>query len=371
VAALVAAVAVGPGLASAAEARIKDVARIAGLEQIQLIGYGVVAGLRGSGDKDLALTKQTMANLMENFQITMDPNDVKSKNVAAVMVTAIVPPFHSASDKVDVEVSSLGDATSLEGGMLLMTPMLDPNGEVYALSQGAMILGGYSVGQEGAGGNTVTKNHTTTAIVPGGATLRRGYSGGFHQNGIMRLVLRHADFTTATRMATAINQEFGGLAVAKDAATVAVRIPDHDLDTGQSAVFVARLEALKVVPDQAAKVIVNERTGTIVMGGDVVISPTVVAHGNLTVNVKESLHPSHPANLTLVRSQPGIRSLETPDTQVKVEEDKARVMMLPGTATVRELADTLHLMGATPRDLISILEALHRLGALQMELVAM
>jgi flagellar P-ring protein FlgI len=358
--------------ADAAQARIKDISRIAGLEPMQLIGYGIVVGLNGSGDKDLTLTRQTMANLLEQFQITISPDDVKSKNVAAVIVTASAPPFHNKGGKIDITVSSVGDATSLEGGTLLMTPLLEPSGEVAALAQGGLTVGGYSAGQGGAGGSTVVKNHTTVAMIPAGATLKSSLAPKFVSNGTMKLILNSPDFTTASRIAAAINQDMGGLAVAKDASTVSVRVPEEFEQFGQTTAFIAKLEALRVRPDVRARVIVNERTGTIVMGSDVSISAAVVAHGDLTVNVKETRLVSQPANLTLVNPAPGdIRTEVVPDVTTTVTEDTARVMMLPDSASVRDLADTLNLLGATPRDLISILEALHNLGALQMELVTM
>ncbi|OGV60665.1 MAG: hypothetical protein A2283_02260 [Lentisphaerae bacterium RIFOXYA12_FULL_48_11] len=366
------------------EARIKDISRVAGLEEVELIGYGIVSGLGGTGDKDLMLTKQTVANLMENFQIQLSSGDIKSKNVAAVAVIARVPPFHKANDRVDIKVSSMGDASSLEGGVLMMTPMLDPNGEFYALAQGSLTVGGFSAGQGGAGGATVQKNHVTTALVPGGAVLKMSQSTKFYENGILRLVLRNPDFTTADRMASAINKELGGIAVAKDAGTVSVNIPQEKLDIGQASAFIAKLERISLSPDVRAKVIVNERTGTIVMGGDVHISEAVVAHGNLTVTVKETLRVSQPTDLTLVGANvvtgsnvlanvrmPPIGTAVVPDVETKAEEEKARVMLVPNLTTVRELADMLNFMGATPRDLISILEALRELGALQMELVSM
>lgn len=355
-----------------AEVRIKDISRIAGLESVDLIGYGIVVGLNGTGDKDLTLTRQTMANLLENFNITISPDDIKSKNVAAVIVTAKAPPFHSEGDKIGVNVSSVGDATSLEGGVLMMTPLLDPNGDLSALAQGPMTVGGFSAGSDSAGGNTVSKNHTTVASIPSGALLKTTQAPTFISNGAIRLVLNRPDFTTANRIASAVNREMGGLAVAKDAGSVAIRIPGDFEDFGQTASFIAKLEELTVTPDVRARVVVNERTGTIVMGGNVQISPAVVAHGNLMVSVKETLHPSHPSNVTLLNPAAGdIRSLETPDIITTVVEENARVMMLPGTTSIRDLADTLNLMGATPRDLISILQALHELGALQMELITM
>jgi len=353
----------------ALESRIKDIAHIAGLESIPLIGYGIVIGLNGSGDKDIELTKQTMANLLENFHISIPTDDIKSKNVAAVIITASARPFHKKNHRVDVVVSSVGDAISLGGGILLMTPLLDPNGEVYALAQGSLTIGGFSAGSSGEGGKTVEKNHTTTGIVPSGAILKYGQTGNLYKNGMMQILLRNPDFTTADRMAAAINKTFGGIAVAEDASAIKVKIPEKLLRTGQTASFMAQLEMVTLNPDTIARIIVNERTGTIVMGGAVNIGEAVVAHGNLTVTIKSTLYPSQPQAI-FNRGDAG-DTVITEDVRIKVKEDHARVMMVPETTTVRDLANTLNLMGATPRDLISILEALRRLGAIQMELIAM
>jgi flagellar P-ring protein precursor FlgI len=350
---------------AAIETRIKDIARIAGLESVELIGYGVVVGLSGTGDKDLTLTKQTMANLLEQFQVSIAVQDIKSKNVAAVVVTALAPSFHRQGDRIPVQISSLGDATSLEGGVLLMTPLLAPSGELYALAQGPITVGGFSAGVAGPGGETFSKNYTTVGTIPAGAVLKRGQDNEFVKNGMLQLILRQPDFTTATRMATAINTKFDGTAVAKDAGTVMVRVPEEALDIGQVSTFIAGLETLSLTPDTQAKVIVNERTGTIVMGSDVHISEAVVAHGNLTVNIGSRLTAYMPEPLT--DAEPVVVNEITTQTR----EDKAKVMLVPGTTTVRELADMLNEMGATPRDLISILEALQRVGALQMEVVTM
>jgi flagellar P-ring protein FlgI len=353
-----------PG-AQATDARIKDIARIDGLNGMQLVGYGVVVGLGGSGDKDLMLTKRTMANIFQQFQISMPITDIKSKNVAAVMVTAYAPPFHRAGDTLDVQVSSIGDAISLQGGILLMTPMLDPDGKLYALAQGGLVIGGYSAGAGGAGGQTETKNSTTVGIVPGGAILREAAAADFLENGSLRLLLAHPDFTTASRMAAAINVRFEGSAIARDAGTVVVRVPGETLDIGQTATFLADLEVITLKPDVQSKVIVNERTGTIVMGGDVHIGAAIVAHGNLTVSIGSTLSTYMPNSFTTAKP------VTTEQVTTEAKEDKAKVMLIPDTTTVRELADVLNEMGTTPRDLISILEALHRLGALQMELTSL
>lgn len=349
----------------AIEARIKDIARLAGLEGVDLIGYGVVIGLSGTGDKDLTLTKQTIANLMEQFNITINITDIKSKNVATVMVTAHAPAFHQEGDRIMVQVSSMGDAGSLEGGVLLMTPLLDPEGQLYALAQGPLTVGGFSVGAAGAGGETVSKNITTVGTIPEGALLRKGQNNDFYRNGVLQVVLRQADFTTATRVATAINNKFEGSAVARDAGNIMVRIPQETMEFGQAAAFVSALESIAVTPDTTAKIMINERTGTIVMGADVHIGQAVVAHGNLTVNITSRLTAYMPEPFT------DAKPVVLPETTAAAREDKAKIMLMPGTTTVQELADVLNQLGATPRDLVSILQALQQAGALQMQVVTM
>lgn len=347
------------------EARIKDIVRIDGLNSSDLIGYGIVIGLNGTGDKDLELTKQTMANLMQHFQIKIPVKDIKSKNVAVVMVTAAAPPFHRAGDRIDVQVSSIGDAASLFGGTLLMTPLLTPDNRLYALGQGSVIVGGYSVGVPGPGGQAEMKNHATVGIVPSGATLSQSQKEEFVVDGTMRLILRKPDFTTATRVAEAINTKFFGSALARDGGSILVRVPDSVLEVGHIAGFVADIETLSVEPDSVSKVVVNERTGTIVMGGNVNIGAAVIAHGNLTVRIGSTLSSYMPNSFT--RADPVV--LE--NVAVETEDEVAKVVLCPGTTTVKDLADMLNQLGTSPRDLISILEALNKLGALQMELVTM
>ena len=300
------------------EARIKDIARIDGLTGVSLVGYGIIVGLSGTGDKDLMITKQTMANLFQQFQIKLPTSDIKSKNVAAVMVTAYAPPFHRSGDHIDVEASSIGDAVSLEGGILLMTPLLDPEGKLYALAQGGLTIGGYSAGAAGPGGQTETKNYTTVGMVPGGAILRETQPDTFIQNGSFRLVLLHADFTTATRMASAINATNEGSATARDAGSVLVRVPPDILDVGQVATFVAGIETLTVSPDSQSRIIVNERTGTLVMGGEVHIGEAIVAHGNLTVSVGSTLSAYMPNSLT------DAKPVVTEKIAAETKEDKAK-----------------------------------------------
>lgn len=356
------------GAEAAFKVRIKDIARIAGPDALELIGYGLVIGLNGTGDKDLKMTKQTMANFLENFNMSLPVNDVKSKNAAVVIVTAKVPAFHTAGDQVDVMVSSVGDATSLRGGQLLMTPLVAPDGETYALAQGSITVGGYHAGSMGSGGGgaTVSKNVPTSGIIPNGGILRYSRAGSLHQNGIMTLVLNTADFTTAERTAREISRSFNCVAIPKDANNIFVEIPENVLDMNQVPSFIANIENLSVTPDTAAKIVVNERTGTIVMGGDVRISPAVIAHGNLTVSVKSTAQVSQPGPF----STRG-KTVVTEDTVARAEEDEAKILAIDQAITVRDLATMLNTLGASTDDLISILEALSRVGALQMEIVTM
>ncbi len=348
-----------------ASVRLKDLVRIQGVERRDLVGYGVVVGLNGTGDKDIALAKQTISNLMKNFNIFIAEDDITSKNVAVVMITASVDPFHRAGDRVDIQVASMGDCSSLYGGVLLMTPLLDSEGAVYAEAQGALVIGGYSAGTGGAGSQMETKNFPTVGRIPGGATLKFDDKVEYIQRGQLDLVLKHADFTTAQRIAEAINVSYPAGAIARDAGTVEVNIPAEMLDVGLVSQFISTIEVLRVTPDVCARIVVNERTGTVVMGGDVRISTAIIAHGNLTVRVGSSLNVSQPAPFSEGET------VVTEDVTVDVVEDKANIMLVPQTTSVQELAEVLNQLGASPRDLICILEALHSLGALQMEIITL
>ncbi len=346
----------------AKESRIKDIARIVGLDSMELIGYGLVIGLNGSGDDDQTMTRQSVANLMNQFQITVPESEIDGENVASVMVTARVPPFYHAGDRVDVNVMSIGDATSLAGGTLLMSSLLAPDGQVYALAQGALTVGGFSVGQDDPGGQQVTRNTPTTGRIPGGGAIRLSDNRIWTQNGMLTLSLLNPDFTTAARIAESLNAKWPGIAGARDAATVQVRIAEDIIQHGSVANFVADIEMARVVTDMRAKILLSERTGTIVMGGDIHIHPAVVAHGNLTVSIKSSLGVSQP-------SAPFTQGRTAIIEDVKVDEqlEDARVMLVPEVITIQTLADVLNQMGGTPQDLISILQALRRLGAIQVE----
>lgn len=350
----------------AASVRLKDLVRIQGVERRELVGYGVVVGLNGSGDKDTDMAKRTISNLMKNFNIFISEDDITSKNVAMVMVTASVDPFHRKGDRVDVQVASMGDASSLYGGVLLMTPLLDGEGQVYATAQGALVIGGYSIGSGGPGGQTETKNFPTVGRVLGGATVQFDDSVDYIERGQLDLVLQHADFTTAQRIAEVINANYPAGAVARDAGSVEVRIPADMLDVGLVSQFISSIEVLRVTPDVCARIVVNERTGTVVMGGDVRISTAIVAHGNLTVRVGSSLDVSQPQPFSR-----GGQTVVTEEVDLEVEEDDSTIMLMPQTTSVQELAEVLNQLGASPRDLVCILEALHKLGALQMEIITL
>ena len=352
----------GLAQAQSAMSRIKDIARFVGMDDLELIGYGLVAGLGDTGDRDLSLTRQTAANLLNQFQITVPPDEISGQNVAAVIVTARVRPFHHEGDRIDVHVVSIGDASSLTGGTLLMTPLLSPDGNVYALAQGSLTVGGFSVGTDAPGGQQIQRNISTSGRVPSGGTLRFSDTRTWARDGMLTLSLRNPDFRTATRMATELNRAFDGIAGARDAATVQILIPEETLQTGRLAAFVAAIEDIRVATDMKAKLMLNERTGTIVMGGDIHIHPAVVAHGNLTVAIKSRLAVSQPEPFS--RGE----TVVVEDIETEVEPDPARVMLIPESVTVQSLADTLNQMGGTPQDLISILQALHRLGAIQVEI---
>lgn len=347
------------------ETRIKDIARIVGLEEVELIGYGLVAGLGGSGDRDLTLTQQTVANLLNQFQITVPLDEISGQNMAAVMVTARVPPFHHSGDRVDVAVLSMGDAASLNGGTLLMTPLLAPDGRVYALAQGALVVGGFSVGVDAPGGHQLTRNTPTSGRIPSGAVVRFEDRTHWDRDGLLTLSLRHPDFTTATRVAEALNRLWPGSSGARDAATILVRVPEERHRMGDTARFVSDLENVRVVTDMRARLLINERTGTIVIGGDIHVHPAVVAHGNLTVSIKSSLAVSQPPMFSAGET------VVVEDVETMIAEDHANVMLVPELITVQELADTLNQMGGSAQDLISILQSLRRLGAIQVEIETM
>lgn len=344
---------------SAWAARIKDLTNIKGVRNNQLVGYGLVVGLDGTGDgKKAAFTVQSMVAMLEKMGITVSVNDIKVNNVAAVMVTAVLPPFARAGSTLDVLVSSIGDAKNLQGGTLLLTPLKAANGQVYAVAQGPVVTGGFSSG--GAGAN-VQKNFPTAGRLVDGAIIERDVSSDFNARTSLVLSLERPDFTTATRVSDAINALFyEQIASAMDAGSVQLKVPAAY--AGNVVELVAMIEKLDVKPDNTARVVINERTGTIVMGEDVRLSTIAIAHGNLSIVLKENTQVSQPSPFSQGQTT------ATPDTQVDVKEDEGKLILMQQGTSIRDVIDALNALGVSPRDLIAILQAIKAAGAIQADL---
>jgi flagellar P-ring protein precursor FlgI len=339
-------------------ARLKDIASISGLRNNDLVGYGLVVGLSGTGDKTGAeYTTQAMNNMLQNMGVSVDKSKLQPKNVAAVMVTAQMPVTARPGSRLDVTVSSIGDSQSLLGGVLLMTPMKGIDGNVYALAQGALTLGGFSVSGNAA---TAQKNIVTVGRIPNGANVEKGVPFQFNQQDKLTVNMNNADFTTIMQVTNAINSVLGGGAARPvDASTVDIAIPPKY--AGNMVPLMASLENLEVSPNSKAKVVVDEKTGTVVVGQNVRLSRVAVAHGSLQVVVQESLDVSQPGPFS------SGTTVASPNTDIQAKEENRRLMLMEG-ATLQELVDGLNSVGASPRDLISILRALKVSGALQAEL---
>jgi flagellar P-ring protein FlgI len=347
---------------SAAGVRIKDLMTVAGAEENQLVGVGLVTGLAGDGDKDPVYTVQSVANMLQEHGITVPPATISSKNVAVVTITAKIPPFAKTGTSIDVTVASMGDAKSLNGAILLQTPLVGADRKVYALAQGPLSVGGFSAGTGGGGGASVQKNHPTVAQIVNGATVVKEIPTTIVHDNSLDLLLREPDFTSASLISTAINQKFPGSAQALDKSSIRVRIPEG-LE-GPPVDFIARLEAIEVMPDTPARIIINERTGTIVATSRVKISNCAISHGNLTITIASSLDVSQPNPF----SQTGT-TVTAPRTDTKVTEPKTTMVALPELPTVEKVASTLNALGVTPRDMITIFQAMKQAGALQAELI--
>ena len=341
--------------------RIKDIASFDGVRDNQLIGYGLVVGLNGSGDSDQTkFPVQSLVNILERSGLTVNRIDIKVKNVAAVMVTAVLPPFTKQGSAIDVLVSSLGDATSISGGTLLLTPLKGGDGQAYAVAQGAVSTNSFSYSGQAA---SATKNHPTAGRVPGGALVERELPNVLTDRTTLKLNLHQPDFTTATRIATAINDKFKApLATNTDPGSVLLTIPSEYI--GRTVAFVADLERLEVTPDNPAKVVMNERTGTIVMGDKVRIATVAVSHGNLTLYIKETPEVSQPAPF----SDKG-RTAVVPRTSIKVDEGGGGLAVVEAGANIGDVVRALNALGVTPRDLIGIMQAIKAAGALNADLV--
>lgn len=337
--------------------RIKELVTIEGVRSNQLVGMGLVVGLQGTGDR-MRMTTQMLSNMSRQFGVNVDPSQVSGRNVAVVTVTSTLPPFTLPGQNTDVLVSTMGDARSLQGGVLLQTPLKAANGQVYAVAQGPLTIGGFEGGERGS---QTRRNITTVGRIPGGAIVEQGVDMGFSSNGRINLLLRRPDFTTAERITTALNSKYGNIAFPADGGRVEVTLPENYRKSPSS--FIAAIEGLAIRPDTAGRVIVNERTGTIVMGGRVTLGSAAVAYGDLTVTIDKNTGVSQPPALS------GGETKKYTNVQTTVEEGQGQVIALPTASTVEDLAAALNVIGASPRDLIPILQALDQAGALHGELI--
>jgi flagellar P-ring protein precursor FlgI len=350
------------GVAGAASAaRIKDIGAFRGVRSNQLVGYGLVVGLAGTGDSDdAAFTLQSMSAMLEKMGVTVSPDEIKVKNVAAVMVTAELPPFSRTGSRLDALVNSIGDAKGLGGGTLLMTPMKGADGQVYAVAQGPVATGGFLISS--GGGDKVAKNFPTVGRVVQGLSVEREIPFDLNQKDSLTLTLNKPDFTTAARVAQAINAGMPEkVARTQDSGTIHVAVPASY--AGNIAALIAAVEGLSVTPDSISRVVINERTGTVIMGENVRIATVAIAHGNLSVEIKQNFDVSQPMPFSN-RGQ----TVVTSDTQTTVREGRAPLQVLESGVSIGQVVRALNALGVTPRDLISILQALKAAGALQADL---
>lgn len=346
--------------------RIKDIAYIKGSGGYQVIGYGLVVGLNGTGDSRRAsFTIQSVVSMLRRFGITVTDENLRTRNVAAVMVTATIPSFAKEGTTIDVIVSSIGDATSLHGGSLLMTPLVGQDGLVYAVAQGPLSVGGFDV--RTATGTEYRRNITTTGRIPNGAIVERAVSARFFKsNHKIEIVLRQPDFTTAKRIADAVNLKFNSnIAFAVDASEVVVNVPDEFKSDDKIVDFISQIETIEIKPDAIAKVVINERTGTIVVGENVTISPVAISHGAIHIEIQAVPIISQPAPFS--RGQTVVTQLTT----INVYQDSTIVTAIEGAATVQDIARALNALKVLPRDIIAIFQALKEAGALKAELIIM
>lgn len=349
--------------------RIKDLASVAGVRSNQLIGYGLVVGLSGTGDEDLGITLQSLQSMVSRFGMVTEQIDMDGTNAAAVMVTADLPPFLKPGQTLDVTVSTLGPAESLRGGTLLMTPMLGVDGETYAIAQGNLVVGGLGVTADD--GSSLTVNVPTVGRVPQGATVEKMVENPFISGDYLVLNLHRADFSTATNVAEAINVVFGdNAAVPIDAASIRVLAPS---DPAQKVSFASLIEQVEVQPaEPAAQVIVNSRTGTVVIGGNVHVTPAVITHGSLTVRIREDMNVT-PQNETIITEDAVVNApgepIETPESEITLDEPEARAFVFDPGTDLSDVVDAINAIGATPSDLVAILEALKVAGALRAQLI--
>jgi flagellar P-ring protein FlgI len=349
-------------------ARVKDVARVEGMQETQLIGYGLVVGLKGSGDGPrTAFTTQSVINMLRNMGIETPKDRIQIRNVAAVMITSKLTPYHKRGQAVDVLVSSLGDAKSLEGGTLLLSPLQDLQGEIYAMAQGPLSVGGISR-ESNLGKASLSKNHTLAGRVPNGALVQKTLPVRELSNSEMRMDLHAPDFSSAVNMAKAVNAKFGStVASAIDPVTVKLTLPADW--QARPMEFVAEVENLDFAISSVARVVLNEKTGTVISGGNVAISEVAVAHGNITIEIKQT-----ETNQIQTAAAPGAvtqQNATTINESISANEDKSMVRVLPASSNVADLAKSLNALGVTPRDIIAIFQAIKAAGALHADLMVM
>lgn len=340
-------------------ARLKDLVTIEGVRDNQLIGYGLVVGLAGTGDRRQTMfSAQSLTNMLERMGISVPPTAIRVNNTAAVMVTATLPPFAQPGSRLDITAAAIGDCSNLQGGILVMTSLRGADGQVYAVAPGPVMTGGFAAGKSG---NSQTVNHPTVGRAPAGAIVERA-APSVAPKGVIRLQLRQSDFTTSARIVEAVNKSFRSEAAparAENSGVVAVPVPpDFSARTTE---FISTLENLVVDADRPARVVINERTGTIVLGKDVRVAPVAILHGNLSVEIQTTMNVSQPGPLAQGTTQ------VTPQTTTAVQEQKARNVVLNQGATVEELVRALAAIGSTPRDVIAILQNLRSAGAIEAE----
>jgi flagellar P-ring protein precursor FlgI len=343
-------------------ARVKDITMVEGGRDNQLVGFGLVVGLAGDGDSNSTATLNSVANALRRYGLTVNGSDIKVKNAAAVMVTADIGAFLKAGSRIDVTVASLGDAKTLQGGVLLQTPLIGADGRTYAVAQGPLAIGGFLGGSGGPGGATVQKNHPTVGAISNGAIIEQEIPAVFVHDNAVRLLLRDPDYNTAERMAEAINRQWPQTATPNDAATVTVTLP-HEYH-GHNVAFVADLGDIEATPDTQARVVINERTGTIVATQTVHISEVAIAMGSLTITITSNQGVSQPNAFSSGGTTQVVNS-----TQTSVNESKGGFVVIKEPPTIERLAAALNALGVSTREMMAIFETLKRSGALQAELI--
>jgi flagellar P-ring protein FlgI len=347
---------------AASASRVKDLTLVEGGRDNQLVGYGLVVGLAGDGDSNAAATLRSVANILQRYGLAINPTDIKAKNSAAVMITAEIGAFLKPGARIDVTVASMGDAKTLQGGVLLQTPLLGADGRVYAVAQGPIAIGGFLGGSGGAGGATVQKNHPTVGVISSGALVEREIPAVFVRENTVRLLLHNPDFTSASRLADAINTQWPASATPVDAATLSVVLPPNY--RGRDVAFIADLGQIEATPDTLARIVINERTGTIVATSTVRLSQVAIAHGSLTITVTSNQAVSQPNAFSSAGQTTQVQS-----TQTAVNEGKGSFIVFSEQPSIERLAAALNALGVSTREMMAIFQTLKRSGALQAELV--